>query len=76
MLVGYSTNPQTSLPASKCASAYYHPKKACIQLKWGTTFYTSNLVIPDAIRDKQNFPEGAASARVCSNVVMSYTVIA
>jgi len=38
-------------------NAYYHPLKACIQLKWGTAFNSSNLAIPDAVRNKLTFPQ-------------------
>ena len=44
------TNPCTGLPASKYGNAYYHPKRACIQLKWGLAFDGNKLVIPEAIK--------------------------
>jgi len=50
------TNPQAGLPASEYGNAYYHPLKRCIQLKWGTVFDPSNLVIPDAARNKLTTP--------------------
>lgn len=46
------TNPCTGLPASKYGNAYYHPKRACIQLKWGSLFDGNKLAIPDAITEK------------------------
>ena len=46
------TNPRTGLPASKYGNVYYHPKRACIQLKWGSVFDSNKLVVPEAITEK------------------------
>ena len=46
------TNPRTGLPASKYGNAYYHPKRACIQLKWGSAFDSNKLVVPEAVMEK------------------------
>ena len=50
----YYTNPQTGLPASKYGNAYYHPRRNCIQLKWGPVYET---VVPETIIGKLTFPQ-------------------
>jgi len=48
------TNPQTGFPASKYGNAYYHPRKSCIELKWGPVY---EVVVPEAITGKLTFPQ-------------------
>ena len=45
-------NPHTGLPATKYGNAYYHPKKICVQLKWGSRFHSKSVIVEEAIKQK------------------------
>jgi hypothetical protein len=46
------TSPRTGLPASKFGNAYYHTHKRCIELKWGASFDSSDITVPDSVKPK------------------------
>ena len=46
------TSPQSGLPASKFGNAYYHLKRACIELKTGLQFDARSLVVADSIKEQ------------------------
>ena len=46
------TSPHTGLPTSKFGNPYYHACRRCIELKWGASFNSSNVTIPDSVKPK------------------------
>ena len=45
-------NPHTGLPATKYGNAYYHVRKMCVQLKWGSRFHPKSVVVEEEIKQK------------------------
>ena len=48
------TSPCTGLPASKFGNAYYHASRRCIELRWGASFNSSDITIPET-QEKRTF---------------------
>ena len=45
-------HPHTGLPATKYGNAYYHVRKMCVNLKWGSRFYPNSVVVEEDIKQK------------------------